>query len=75
MTQILAMYREEDDGHCHHTSKQFPYITFNPEDMQVKRKHDRTLYFIGYIGSSKVSRIQVDPRSALCIMPIGSCSI
>jgi len=44
-------------------------ITFTPEDMQVKGKHDRPLYYTGYIGSSEVSRIQVDPRSALSIMP------
>jgi len=37
--------------------------------MQVKEKHDRPLYFTGYIGSSEVSRIQVDPGSALSIMP------
>jgi len=32
-------------------------------------KHDRPLYYTGYIGSSKVSRIQVDPGSTLSIMP------
>ena len=37
--------------------------------MQVKGKHDRPLYFTGYIGSSEVSRIQMDPGSALSIMP------
>ena len=37
--------------------------------MQVKEKHDRPLYFTGYIGSSEVSRIQVDLGSALSIMP------
>jgi len=36
--------------------------------MQVKGKHDRPLYFTGYIGLSKVSRIQVDPGSVLSIM-------
>jgi len=40
ITQIPAMSGEEDDRHCHHTSKQFFYITFTPEDMQVKEKHD-----------------------------------
>ena len=39
------------------------------DDMQIKGKHDRPLYFTGYIGSSEVSRIQVDPGSALSIMP------
>ena len=37
--------------------------------MQIKRKHDRPLYYTGYIGSSEVDRIQVDPGSALSIMP------
>jgi len=37
--------------------------------MQVKGKHDWPLYFTRYIGSSVVSRIQVDPGSALSIMP------
>jgi len=36
--------------------------------MQVKGKHDRPLYFTGYIGSSEMSRIQVDPGSLLSIM-------
>ena len=69
MTQIPAICGEEDNIHCHHTSKQFSCIAFTPEDMQVKEKHDRPLYYIGYIGSSKVSRIQVDPESTLSIMP------
>jgi len=38
------------------------------DDMQVKGKHDRPLYFTGYIGSSEVSHIQVDQGSALSIM-------
>jgi len=37
--------------------------------MQVKEKHDRTLYYTRYIRSSEESRIQVDPGSALSIMP------
>ena len=36
--------------------------------MQVKGKHDRPLYYIGFIGSSKVSHIQVDSGSALSII-------
>ena len=40
-----------------------------PDDMQVKEKYDRPLYFTGYIGSSKVSRIHVDSGSTLSIMP------
>ena len=33
-------------------------------------KHDRPFYFTGYIGSAQVDRIQVDPGSALSIMPL-----
>ena len=61
MTQIPAICGEEDNNHCHLTSKQFPGITFTPKDMQVKEKQDRPLYYTGYIGSSEVSHIQVDP--------------
>jgi len=69
VTQIPAICAEEDDNHCHHTSKQFSCITFTPEDMQVKGKHDSPLYYTEYIGSSEVSRIQVDSGSMLSIMP------
>jgi len=68
MTQIPTMCGEEDGKHCHHVSKQFSCITFTPEDMQVKRKHDRPLYYVGY-RSSEMSRIQVDLRSVLSIIP------
>ena len=69
MTQIPAEPQEESREDCLYASQNAPYITFMPDDMQVKGKHDRPLYFTGYIGSSKVSRIQVDPGSALSIMP------
>src|SRR4051812_23538415 len=44
-------------------------IIFTPEDMQVQGRHARPLYFTGYIGSTEITRIQVDPGSALSIMP------
>jgi len=69
MTQIPAEPQEESKEDCLYASQNAPYITFTPDDMQVKGKHDRPLYFTGYIGSSEVSRIQVDPGSALSIMP------
>jgi len=68
IAQILAGRKEEDE-HCLQTSKCFSCITFTPEDVQIKGKHDRPLYYTGYIGPSEVSRIQVDPGSALSIMP------
>ena len=33
--------------------------------MQVKGRHDKPLYYAWLIGSSEVSRIQIDPRSVL----------
>ena len=66
MTQLP---KEGDVEDCLHASQNIPCITFTAEDMQVKGKHDRPLYFAGYIGSSEVNRIQVDPGSALSIMP------
>ena len=69
MVQIPAGPQEEDKEVYHHASLNSPCITFTPEDMQVKGKHDWPMYFTGYIGSSEVSRIQVDPGSALSIMP------
>src|SRR5438445_8222894 len=37
--------------------------------MHVQGRHARPLYFTGYIGSTEITRIQVDPGSALSIMP------
>ena len=69
MTQVPVVPREEDVENCFRASQNAPCIAFTADDMQVKGKHDRPLYFIGYIRSSKVSRIQVDPGSALSIIP------
>src|SRR4051812_3842839 len=44
-------------------------IVFTPEDMQVQGRHAHPLYFTGYIGSTEITHIQVDPGSALSIMP------
>jgi len=45
-------------------------ITFSPKDMLLKdNKHDRPLYYIGYIGSTYIERIQVDLGFALSIIP------
>ncbi|ONK57059.1 uncharacterized protein A4U43_C10F16190 [Asparagus officinalis] len=56
---------------CQVSIRRVPCITFTPEDMIIKStSHDRPLYFTGYVGSSKVDRIQVDPGSALSIVPL-----
>jgi len=69
MARILATPEEEDEKKYLHASQHVPCITFTPHNMQVKGKHNRPLYCIGYIRSSEVSCIQVDPRSVLSIMP------
>ena len=72
ITQVPAVADEEANHQCLQCdNKTMPAqsITFTPKDMQVKGKHNRPLYFTGYIGSSEVDRFQVDPGSALSIMP------
>jgi len=47
-----------------------PTITFTAEYMLFEdNKHDRPLYYIGYISSTCIERVQVDPRSAHSIIP------
>ena len=64
----------EDDSQslcpeCNHVQLKMPAITFTVEDMLLKdNKHDRPLYYTGYIGSTCIERIHVDPRSALNII-------
>nr|ABD63076.1 hypothetical protein 17.t00003 [Asparagus officinalis] len=57
---------------CHQIFQgRMPCITFSLEDMHVsKPKHDRPLYFIGYISFIRVDRIQVGPGSSLSIIPL-----
>jgi len=57
MTKIPSELQDENKEDCLYASQNAPYITFTPDDMQVKEKHDRSMYFTGYIGSSEVSRI------------------
>ena len=55
---------------CHHVQLKVLAITFTAEDMLLKdNKHDRPLYYTGYIGSTCIERVQVDPGSALSIIP------
>src|SRR5204862_5182960 len=58
-----------DESHSLNVSCVPTDIVFTPEDMQVQGRHARPLYFTGYIGSTEITRIQVDPGSALSIMP------
>ena len=61
LTQIPAILEDQDDGHHHQAFRHSPCITLSPEDMHIKGKHDRPLYYTRFIGSSEVSSIQVDP--------------
>ena len=45
IAQIPAGHDEEDEENCLQTFKHFPCITFTPDDMQIKVKHDRFLYY------------------------------
>ena len=45
MARILAKLEVEDERNCLHASQYVSCITFTPDDMQVKGKHDRPLYF------------------------------
>jgi len=55
---------------CHHIQLKVPAITFTAEDMLLKdNKHDRPLYYIGYIGSMCIDRVHVDLGSALSVIP------
>src|SRR3954466_14775933 len=58
-----------DEPHSLNVSRVPTDILFTPEDMQVQGRHARPLYFTGSIGSTEITRIQVDPGSALSIMP------
>ena len=55
---------------CHHIQSKIPAITFTAEDMLLKdNKHDRPLYYIGYISSTCIEKVQVDPGYTLSITP------
>lgn len=72
LTQV-SLPAEEKCCCCHQISY-LTSITFSAEDMLVKNpNHDRLLYYIGYIRSTKVERMLIDPGSALSIMP--SCLV
>ncbi|ONK72755.1 uncharacterized protein A4U43_C04F22830 [Asparagus officinalis] len=72
ITQVTLIPEASEDQsclQCLQAAGSLPCISFTQEDMQVKHKHDRPLYYTGYIRSSEISRVQVDPGSALSIMP------
>ena len=55
---------------CQNVQLRIPAITFTAEDMLLKNnKHDRPLYYTRYTGSTCIERVQVNPESALSIIP------
>src|SRR4051812_6756814 len=64
----LPMGSTIDEPHSLNVSCIPTDIVYTTEDMQVQGRHARPLYFTGYIGSTEITRIQVDPGSALSIM-------
>jgi len=73
LTQVPSIPKRNDGAscpQCHMVQQQVPCITFTPEDMLFKdNRHDKPLYYTGYIASTHIERIQVDPRSALSTIP------
>jgi len=69
ITRIPAKPQKKDKEDCLYTSQHAPCITFTLDDIHVRGKQDRPLYFTGYIESSEVSCIQVDLGSVLSIIP------
>jgi len=72
LTQVPTPIKEDGVScpQCHLVQQQVPCITFTPKDMLLKdNRHDRLLYYTGYIGSTYIERIQVDLGSALSIIP------
>ena len=64
----------EDDSQplcpeCHHVQPKIPAIIFTADDMLLKdNKYDRPLYYTGYIGSTCIEKVHVDPAFALSII-------
>lgn len=57
VAEVIAAYVEatqiSDETESLHTSLNTTWIYFTPEDMQVKCKHKRSIYFSGYIKSGQ----------------------
>ena len=72
LTQMPIRTKEEGVScpQCHLVQHKVPCITFTPEDMLLKdNRHGRPLYYIGYIGSTHIERIQVNPGSTWALSP------
>jgi len=70
---MLKIFGDDSQPLCsefHHVQSKVPAIIFTVKDMLLKdNKYDRLLYYTGYIGSTCIKKIQVDPGSALSIIP------
>jgi len=72
LTQVPTPTKE-DGASClqyHLVQQQVSCITLTLEDTLLKdNRYGRTLYYTGYIESTHIERIQVDPGSTLSIIP------
>ena len=73
LTQVPSIPTDDNGAscpQCHMVQHQVPCITFTLKDILLKdNRHDRPLYYSGYMGSTHIKRIQIDPRSALGNIP------
>jgi len=73
LSQVPSIPTDDSGAPCLNViwySNRLPSITFTPKDILLKdSKHDRPLYYTGYIGYTCIERIQVNPGSALSIIP------
>lgn len=69
LVQVLPPIKEEPTLPLPHHVSSFPNITFTLDILVKNFKHDQPLYYIEYIGSTKIERLLIDPYSALNIMP------
>ena len=64
LTQVLAVFVIEGTTYlqCYLVMQEVPNITFSSEDMLTKdNRHDRPLYYIGYIGSACICLLYTSP--------------
>ena len=58
MPEILEGDTRPSCPKCHHVQSKVPAISFTAEDMLLKdNKHDRPLYYTGYIGPTCIERV------------------
>jgi len=63
--------QEENRGIQEKMKAEEPDLTFSREDLLLgDLHHNRPLYLSGYIGEVKLRQVQVDPGSAINVIPL-----